>query len=188
MLIRLPQRHRVVLHHVGYADRRRSTHTRDAVHECLSAVSTNLIDSPEAVVEMRQQVFAWGIIDLNLDAFDRRISFVRDFDRQVDDESNACLVDFLCRDGHGTAEKERIGDLRYLRQGRRAWQKQGCWILKPTQQEFMTATYCLTENIVELGIRTLQNICTSVISVTDSDIEELVTRTIKINFQKFMHA
>ena len=117
VLIRLPQRHRMVLHHVGYADRRRSTHTRDAVHKGLSAISTNLINSPEAVVEMRQQVFTWRIIDLNLDAFDRRISFVRDFNRQVDDESNARLVDFLCGDGHGTAEKERIGDLRYLRQG-----------------------------------------------------------------------
>ena len=148
VLIRLTERHRVVLHHVGYADRRRTTHTCDAVHKGLSAVSPNLIDSSEAVIEMRAQVFAGRIIDLNLDAFHRRVSFVRDFDRQVDDERNARLVDFLRRDGHGAAEIKRICDLRYLRQRRRARQKQGRWILKPTQQEFML----LTEKIVALNL------------------------------------
>ena len=83
VLVRLAQCQPVVSHHVGDADRRRPTDASDAMDECLSATSMDLIDLREAVFKMSLQIHVRRIVDRYFDALNRGESLVRDLDRQI---------------------------------------------------------------------------------------------------------
>jgi len=83
VLVRLAQRHPVMFHHVGNADRSRPTDAGDAMDECLSTSLLDLIDLREAVVKMCLQIHVWRIINCYFDALNSGESLVRDLDRQV---------------------------------------------------------------------------------------------------------